>query len=785
MAKSSPNSASQTHLPSPDNVAATKRVVKKIRRRISKSQEEEASQKQRGKFAVLVAIALLLSSGGVVTAFVWISLQFMFNPDQVSWMNQILPTWAKIPLGKAEKPQSLPEIQTGLGNTGRVVGKLIPLDTQEPKSFLMPILRQRANCQADCEEIAELRVYQQVPDRESPSDAEKYYYRLTQLPVTGLEESFVLAPLVAAGDENQGSSLNLPLTEVGKFTGKTPTPGIWLYLRGQRQQGTRAIAYGQIVHYSPKRRHLQLMNSWTSPSGQLPQWQQVTGKETPELVVDETVGLEPLLRVYQVNATKFVINPVELEEITLKFPVLNDATYEKALLLARTGLWTPARELLKLVQQQQKTLSPKAQAQIDVIALHSQLTQNQAKRTWASPSQQVLADLIDGQWQKALQVFTSSPQNAQEITSLLKADTGRLWSRTEAALQVNPSYKEVQAWAVLILAAKQGEQTALSWLQKQSKPESSYVQNILRTSQNPAQGNYPHSSRVIGTAQPLTAISEGEWWQLNPTRKLQLLPEEQWYQVEVTAFHNGKNWLSAPFNNLQVPENNPQKFLWDSLGLTKDATLQIVLWSNTGEQQSTIAKIQAVQLQAGKLRLLTTASSLSLPTQLKNLGVRQPIPLALTTDALTWVQTQPISLSQLDRPKTASILTQIWQSLQASGEIATDETLSIDQLVEQLGNWTIQKIDFTDDRQPEILLTISPDAIANLKQAKGKPTGQGNRTLILSENGKILYTEFSKNSEQTLIAIANLAEIEIPVLLVENTKSYSILRWSKSKQRFE
>ena len=38
------------------------------------------------------------------------------------------------------------------------------------------------------------------------------------------------------------------------------------------------------------------MLSWTSPNGQLPKWQQVTGGGAKELVIDQTVGLEPHLQ---------------------------------------------------------------------------------------------------------------------------------------------------------------------------------------------------------------------------------------------------------------------------------------------------------------------------------------------------------------------------------------------------------------------------------------------------------------------------------------------------------
>jgi hypothetical protein len=81
------------------------------------------------------------------------------------------------------------------------------LDGDVENSFLLPVYKERANCQSDCKYIVELRVYQSEY-RETQSAAEKYYHLATQLPVTGPEESFVIAPLVDATSENQGSSIS-------------------------------------------------------------------------------------------------------------------------------------------------------------------------------------------------------------------------------------------------------------------------------------------------------------------------------------------------------------------------------------------------------------------------------------------------------------------------------------------------------------------------------------------------------------------------------------------------
>jgi len=55
------------------------------------------------------------------------------------------------------------------------------------------------------------------------------------------------------------------------------------------------------------------MLPWTT-TGLVPQWQ-VTGGGFPELVVNQTVDLEPQLRVYQVKPLQFILNPM-LEAIS-------------------------------------------------------------------------------------------------------------------------------------------------------------------------------------------------------------------------------------------------------------------------------------------------------------------------------------------------------------------------------------------------------------------------------------------------------------------------------------
>lgn len=735
------------------------------------------------------AYAILLSSASLVMAFAWISTLYIFNPVQVSWLNKVLPEWAQIPLGNYERPHTLEDIQLNLSKQKHIAGEILPLDKDAEISFLLPVFRQRANCQSDCQELMELRVYQRSQESEFQSQPEKYYYLATQLSVTGPEESFVLD-----ATSDQDTNLPLPLTEVKRLEGATPSPGVWFYLRGQRQQGSSKFAYGNIIYYNPQRTNLQSMLSWTTPNGQQPKWQQVTGNSQKELVVDQTVGLEPQLQVYQVKPVKLFLKPIQLEAITLNPPALKDSAYQNALSIARSGLWTPAFEWLKFIQKQRRGVLPEAaQAQMDLIRLHSQLTKAQAQKSWASPSQQVLADLIDGRWGKALQVFEASPHNAQEIATLLKADQGRLWNRTVAALRVNPNRSEVQAWGALILAVQRGREYANSWLSAQpqiKKDTLAYIQGLLaRVSSEvkKSQNLSNHPSQIIGSVQPITQVTSAEWLQLNSTADIKLA-NNQWYQVEVSAFHDGKSWLNSPFENLKPPKTSPAKFLWQTLGINSDPGIQIVVWLPNGEQQTTTATIKAVQLRGGVLRLLATG--VKIPENQNN-GL-QPRPLALTNTALEWVQPSPITIEALyqrDPQKVRTILPTVWRSIQQSGEVSTEAIPSFEQMHEKLSYWPVQLIDLTNNAKPETVLTISGASIASLNQAvpgiQGEKEQSHPRSLILSDTGKVIYTDFTENSRQTLTAITKLSDTHSLALLVENANNYSLKRWSEKNQRFE
>ncbi|MEB3180975.1 MAG: hypothetical protein VKL59_18370 [Nostocaceae cyanobacterium] len=753
--------------------------------------------KNKGSWlASLLAFMVLLGGGTLVIGGAWLSIQLILNPDGVNWLNQYLPEWAQIPVGNRKPPQTLTQIQNSLSQEGLIAGDTLPLDDEE-KLFILPVKKQLSICSADCEYIVELRVYELAPGLQLKVGAEKRYHLLNQLAIQGPEESFVIAPVVNADSDSQGSSIPLPLTEVGRFEVQPSSEGIWFYLRGNRQQGTNAIAYGHIIHYNPEQAHLQNMLSWTSPAGELPTWRQITGSNTPELIINQTVGLEPLFRVYQVAKVEFFLNPTQLEAISLSPPALDNSDYQDALLLARSGLWTPARKLLQTLQKQrQKPLPAAAAAQIDLIRLHSDFTQNQANTNWANVSQEVLAELIDGRWEEGLKVYVASPENTQEVATLLEADNGRLRNRIETALRVQPNNQEVQAWNALIMSIKQGRNQTEDWLKEQSKKTKTnlpYIQKLLRRLDGDySDGTTPtnHTSRIVGSAQPVTQINPKEWLPFNPKIPLQVTQNEVWYQVEVSAFNDGRGWLLTPFTSIQLPKTEPEKFIWQQLGLNNESAMQITVWTADGQQQTTNVTIKGVQLRGGVLRLLASATEM---LQQRSSSPNQPPPLALTDAALEWVQPSPITLEEVYQQQPQQVqamLPRLWRELQTVGAIKGTVSPSFEQLRQQMGAWPVQVIDLTGDDKPEVVLNISPETIATLNQTKGKtPNPQSNnsraRTLVFADTGKIIYNGFRISSQPSLTAIASLESGQPPALLVEDSKTYGFQRWNSKTQRFE
>jgi hypothetical protein len=788
-----------------------------------------------GCLTALGVFTAFVTAGGVIVGGIWLAILLMIDPNTVVWLNQYLPNWTRIPVTVTSPPQTLATIEDEIRKNGLIPGEPLSLNSE----ILLPVLASSPNCQIDCEQIVELRLYQPT----GPTSGQTFYQLANQLPIKPPEEYFVLSSLAGTNAENANESRSLPLTQLTRLDEKAPEQGFWFNLSGQRVTGETPMTYGQVIHYNPDQTHLSVMLQWTNPNNQNPYWQEVTSGSTSELVINQTVGLEPQFKVYQILPRQFVPDPIYLEEISLVQPAIDTKAYRNALMLARNGLWSPAWQGLQ--SQKKKNWSAAAQAQLDFIQLHALVTQSQAKQAWATPSQQILANLIDGRWADAVLVFQAAEAGApvQEIATLLKTDSGGLWTRIETALKVNRDDTKVQAWGALMLAAKEGRAKAIAWLQQQLLPPTATlastkaappISNEIIELLDHLDGAFPqgllpsnHASKIVGTAQLVQNINPIDWLQpenqnfaleagqnffqspiANPQSPianpqypipnpqspipLQKEPQQVWYQVQVTAFNDGQRWQQTPFSYLPLPKVTQVKQLWNYLGLDTDPQIQITVWSADGLQESTTATVKAVSYQGGVLQLLAAGETLLTTTAADGTADRSNL-LAYTNAALRWLDSGSITLIDLNtaHPKWVSaILPTLWRELVKSGQLKAGAIPSPAIMLRDLGQWSVRLVELTGNNEPEVALTLYEDLSGALQKPDDKqPLTDSQRykarTLIFSNTGELLYNEFSKDASASLTAIADLGDGGPAALVLNGKSNYNLKRWSAERKRFE
>ncbi len=717
--------------------------------------------------STVLAIAVLLTGMGAITTAVWVAFQLALDPDALVWLNQYLPERAQLTTKGRQAYKTLAEIQTSIAQTGAIPQEAIALPSPS-QDLLIPLLQKRPGCQVKCEFLSEIRIYRPVESFKALaySKTQTYYQLVSQLTVKPLEESFVLAAQIAASDEPALTNrpLSLATVELANPDAQTLSPelkpGVWLNLTGRVATADRTTLYGKLLYYNPSQVHLVEMLDWTSPQGEPPVWQNLNADRTPELVINQTFNFEPQFKLYQLKPRPFVPAPVDLEEVTLATPALDTPNYEKALILARSGLWSSAARLIQPLTQSQDW-SIAAQAQLDLIELHAQTSKTQADQVWAAPGQQVLAEIIDGRWSEALKVFQVSLNHRREIVNLLKSDSGVLQRRVDAALRVDSQQEAVRVWGALLQASQQGKADAIAWVKTLPpiKTPQLSLERFLTQLEIAVSNRDPDLSRVIGFVEIPNRPPQASEWQFPASRgPLNLNTGQIWYEIEVTGFAEGNRWTFAPFNLNVTPTQ-----LWQQLNLDLDPQMQVIT-----AQQPLSVTVQGLQWRAGKLRLLAAADETELlPTAFPSSLPDLPGKLAVTSGTLQWLQPEIIQFSKLRelRPawveKVAPTLAQILQ-------FPPDSILPFDFEL-------IQVIDLTGDRQPEFFFTI-PAALT--------PRLLNPRTLIFNDQGELIYANDSPD-QGYIRAIVDFNDQGLPGLMIDHGQGYRFLRWSSNNRKFD
>jgi hypothetical protein len=416
----------------------------------------------RGLVSSLSAVSGLLVFGALVIGTGVLSAQFLVSPKSIVWVNQYLPEGLQLQVPGWDQPRTMAEITDDLQKAGLKPGEKLLLGAGKQDDIMIPVLEASSVCAQNCDRIVELRVYRPVnhPYRNQKGP---HFRMVAQVIAEGLEDWFILGPMLnAEAEKTGGNGDKVGFNVVEQLGNERNEKGIWLTLKGEKVDGDRNIAFGQLLHYNPKKAMLMPMEPWTSPAGEIPTWQDITGDKRPELVVNQTIGLEPAFKVYQLHPDGHP-SGYRFKAIDLEKAALDNRSYIDALTLARSGLWSPALAYIENLKKQGGNWNTAAQVQMDFIAHHGKAMKAQADQPSNSTRQQVLISLMDGRWDKAIASVKAEPEDQSDVMDLLQFDNGILGRRLATASNLSPS-PALQAWNVAFVFAKEGKDKALKLL---------------------------------------------------------------------------------------------------------------------------------------------------------------------------------------------------------------------------------------------------------------------------------------------------------------------------------
>ncbi|PZV04140.1 MAG: hypothetical protein DCF32_12745 [Leptolyngbya sp.] len=641
------------------------------------------------------------------------------------------------------------------------------LGTQGREVLIVPVLKAGA--------IASLHLFG------SEGSGEERLRAIATLPVTALPKDTVLTPWLSSPQAPTAAPTNFKLTRLVPLPAPPiATDGLWLTLEGSWQQQGLTLRYGQLLHVDPQAQRLELLAPWSSPVNRPPQWADLDGDGPSDLVIDETVGLEPALRGFQVTPGP------RLQSVSwVRVPVdagAHAGHYQQALRLARGGLWHPAQtQLANLKPALGQGWNPAAEAQLRLMARHGAISRQQAEQDWSTPSQHIMALLIDGQWEPALTRLETSPELLPTLLNRLAVDQGRLWNRISAAAALPDPPPAVYVWGGLALKAQQNQPSnrdgaTLDWLNRQPVPviarqRLAKVLATLTTAQTPsvasakpgataaiaprqspsagAVGNtaLPPLTALIGQARPISAPESGY---AAPGQALDAALG-QWYAIDLRAVHQNQVW--QPGTGALPAQTTPA--VWAMVQPAAQASPQLLRWISPTTGVSAPLIVRGLSLTNGTTTLLATgpaASASALP------------PLVFSQGALMW-----LDASQGETAEPGAIAAAIFGNPPLP--------------VEAMADVAQHSLDLTDDGQIERVLTWDGAALMQLKNWRTQVETTFPKTIILDADNRLLYSDMF--ASQTVVALTNPAVGGSVGLLVYRAGGYELLSWQTAERQFK
>ncbi len=656
---------------------------------------------------------------------------------------------------------------------------------------LVPVL------EAETETLVSLALFQRRGGEGQGDEGE--LSAIATLAIDPLPKDTVLAPFRNSSQTPTAVPATFPLTQVVLL----PSPpeaseGVWLTLEGTWQQQGLTLRYGHLLHVDlptqadSQAQGLTLLEPWSSPANRPPQWADLDGDGPSDLIIDETVGLEPALRGWQVMAgARPRLQPVSW----LRVPVDAGAkavTYQQALRLARGGLWHQAlAHLADLKPALDQGWNPAAEAQLRLMERHAAITQRQAEQDWSTPAQYILALLIDGRWEAALAQLEQSPSLVPAVIGRLGADRGQMWNRISAAAALPDPPPAVYVWGGLAIKAQQNQPNNLvgasqDWLDRQPVPalarqRLATVLTALTTNQGTtvasARDSAGAGAEAIATVtnnleagQPFGAIAlapaEAFIGQGNPIAAPPAgyaAPGQsldaglgQWYAVDLRAVRQDQGWQRG---SLALPPDTNPAAAWSVVQPAAQAAPQILRWVSPATGVTAPLTVRGLRLANDNPTLLATGPAV-MPSS--------PPPLVFSEGALMW-----LDASQGQRPDAGAIAaaaTAVFGGQTPPPDWAT--TLA-----------TQHRLDLTGDGQAERVLTWNQAALAQLQGWRVQVEPTAPKTIVLGQDNRVLYSDLF--APQTLVALTSPATGWPVGLLVYRSGGYDLLAWLAAAQRFE
>lgn len=724
----------------------------------------------------LTAISLFLVTSSTIALGAWFSVLLIIDPNSLLWLNRYLPRSLQIPKVSIYPPQTLTQIETEASQQQLAVGEVIELEGV----ILIPWGRKITNCSENCLEIRELRLY--LPEINNNITQ---YRLLSAIAIPPLTEKFI-------GKTSKNQDFTKFTTESPvvfnqlNIWQQAPSFGKWLNLTGKLALDKQTIAYGYILHYNPQESQLRFLLPWTSATGLTPTWKQITEDTNPELVVNQSLDLEPHFQIYEVKNDN--TKAVNLQEINFQKPALNEPKYIQALDIAQKGLWSVANKLLiNIKQENRQQWSEDAEKQLNLVAFYAQITQDQCQQAWSNPIKTIHACLLDVDLDTALEQLELIliDSNIDAITEWLSQKNPSLWTIITTLLQINPKDDLAKSWGTLMLSFQDSRGSAIAWLTQlpQTTPETvTKVETLLseldRVVFDQSLNNL-YLSKIIGTATRIKSetLKLDQWLQPIPLALNPKNSNEVWYQIEVRAFGDGEKWLKAPFKDLKLTTFASTQQLWQKLGLDLDNGIYLMTPEPLNPNSTIMATIKALRIENGNLWLLATTAT----PQNSN----SPTFLAYTQSAIAPIEPTAITINDLAMlyPEwSTNLLPKLWRILAENKAVNQDSVPTVAEITQKLGNWSIQITDITGNQQPEAILTLIKDSQGKMVQIDGNtskiPINPNLKLyrLIFSDQAQIIYNELGQNEGQSLLAIADLQDGNLPVLIIKSANNSYILK---------